>query len=91
MGSDHPDYATYLNNLAELMQDTGRLDEAEPLFLEALAVFEKVLGGSTNTQLELEETSKLCSPNSPTSLLAICHPSGALCRRIHEVKERARQ
>ena len=31
-GPDHPEVATALNNLAELLQDTNRLGEAEPLY-----------------------------------------------------------
>jgi tetratricopeptide (TPR) repeat protein/CHAT domain-containing protein len=35
---DYPDLATHLNNLATLYQSQGRYREAEPLFLEAVAI-----------------------------------------------------
>ena len=44
LGSDHPDTATSLNNLAELYRSQGKYAEAEPLFKRALAIFEKTLG-----------------------------------------------
>ncbi len=31
LGTDHPNVAIRLSNLAQLLQDTNRLDEAEPL------------------------------------------------------------
>jgi tetratricopeptide (TPR) repeat protein len=43
-GTEHPTVATALNNLAQLLQDTNRLAEAEPLMRRALAVDEKSLG-----------------------------------------------
>jgi tetratricopeptide (TPR) repeat protein len=43
-GPDHPHVATALNNLAGLLKATNRLDEAEPLFRQALAIWEKSLG-----------------------------------------------
>ena len=51
LGKAHPDYANRLNNLAGLLRATGRSDEAEPLYREALAVFEAALGeGHPDTQ-----------------------------------------
>ena len=44
LGTDHPDYATSLNNLAELLRATGRYEEAEPLFREAMETTGKALG-----------------------------------------------
>jgi len=41
---DHPELATYLNNLAQLLKATNRLAEAEPLYRRALAIDEKALG-----------------------------------------------
>ncbi len=38
-GRDHPNVAIRLNNLAQLLQDTNRLGEAEPLMRRALAIF----------------------------------------------------
>ena len=40
-GNDHPNVAAALNNLAQLLQDTNRLAEAEPLMRRALAIDEK--------------------------------------------------
>ena len=37
-------YATALNELAQLLQDQGKLDEAAPLMRQALAIFKKVHG-----------------------------------------------
>ena len=37
----HPEVATYLNNLAQSLQDTNRLKEAEPLMRRALAIDEQ--------------------------------------------------
>ncbi len=41
---DHPAVATSLNNLAVLYKNQGKYSEAEFLYLEALAMFERVLG-----------------------------------------------
>jgi tetratricopeptide (TPR) repeat protein len=43
-GSEAPQYATALNNLAQLLKDANRPAEAEPLFRRALAIDEKSLG-----------------------------------------------
>ncbi len=43
-GPEHPNVATYLNNLARLLQETNRLSEAEPLIKRTLAIFEKCYG-----------------------------------------------
>ena len=43
-GSDHPDVARDLNNLARLLQATNRLGEAEPLMKRALAIDEQSYG-----------------------------------------------
>ncbi|MFN7999618.1 MAG: tetratricopeptide repeat protein [Acidobacteriota bacterium] len=42
-GADHPNVATDLNNLAQLLQDTNRLAEAEPLMRRALKIDEAEL------------------------------------------------
>ena len=44
LGSDHPDTAADLSNLAVLLLATGRLAEAEPLLRRALAIDERWLG-----------------------------------------------
>ena len=43
-GPEHPDVAIRLNNLAQLLQATNRLDEAEPMMRRAVKVFEDSLG-----------------------------------------------
>ena len=43
-GPDHPNTATFLNNLAALYQAQGRYADAEPLYQRALAINEKALG-----------------------------------------------
>ena len=43
-GPDHPKSPTDLNNLAQLLQATNRLAEAEPLMRRALAIDEKSFG-----------------------------------------------
>ncbi|MGB0084687.1 MAG: FxSxx-COOH system tetratricopeptide repeat protein, partial [Rhodomicrobiaceae bacterium] len=43
-GPDHPRVAIDLNNLAQLLQDTGRLAEAEPLMRRALGIDEAAYG-----------------------------------------------
>ncbi|MBT7486116.1 MAG: tetratricopeptide repeat protein, partial [Rhodospirillales bacterium] len=44
VGSQHPDMATRLNNLASLYRDQGRYAAAEPLYKQSLAIWEKALG-----------------------------------------------
>jgi tetratricopeptide (TPR) repeat protein len=44
VGSDHPDVAESLNNLALLYQRKGDYAQAEPLYKHALAIKEEVLG-----------------------------------------------
>jgi tetratricopeptide (TPR) repeat protein len=43
-GEEHTEYATAINNLAELYRAQGRLPEAEPLLQRSLAIREKALG-----------------------------------------------
>lgn len=43
-GTEHPNVAIRLNNLARLLQDTNRLSEAEPLMRQALGIFLASLG-----------------------------------------------
>ena len=43
-GADHPEVAIRFNNVAELLQATNRLAEAEPLIRRALAIDEKSYG-----------------------------------------------
>ena len=41
LGAEHPNVATVLNNLAQLLKTTNRLGEAEPLMRRSLAIDEK--------------------------------------------------
>ncbi|MHC4620694.1 MAG: tetratricopeptide repeat protein [Planctomycetota bacterium] len=43
-GKDHHKVAICLNNLAQLLKETGRLKEAEPLMHRALEIFTRSLG-----------------------------------------------
>ena len=43
-GAEHPEVAVDLNNLAQLLQATNRLAEAEPLMRRALAIDETSFG-----------------------------------------------
>lgn len=45
-GHDHPEVSTDLNNLAQLLQVTGRFREAEPLIKKSLEIDEKKFGPS---------------------------------------------
>jgi CHAT domain-containing protein/Flp pilus assembly protein TadD len=44
LGSDHPDLAGPINNLAVLYDGHGRYDDAEPLYRRSLAIKEKAFG-----------------------------------------------
>jgi tetratricopeptide (TPR) repeat protein/CHAT domain-containing protein len=43
-GTDHPEIATVLNNLADLYRSMGNYAKAEPLLQRALKIYEKALG-----------------------------------------------
>ena len=44
LGKEHPAYATDLNNLASVLEDTGQYAEAEPLHRHALEIRRTTLG-----------------------------------------------
>ncbi len=44
LGGNHPDVAISLNNLAVLLSNTGRIEEAEPLLRRALQIRESNYG-----------------------------------------------
>jgi tetratricopeptide (TPR) repeat protein len=44
LGSEHPETAISLNNLAKLLREQGRYGEAQPLLERALKIHENVLG-----------------------------------------------
>ena len=60
-GPDHPDVAIDLNNLAQLLQATNRLAEAEPLMRRALAIDEQAYGPTTPTSPSASTTWRSCS------------------------------
>ena len=43
-GKDHPNVATFLNNLAYTYNSLGDYAKAEPLYMRSLAIVEKALG-----------------------------------------------
>ncbi|MEO1463908.1 MAG: tetratricopeptide repeat protein, partial [Pseudomonadota bacterium] len=43
IGEGHPDFALRLNNLAGVLMEQKRWDEAEPLFEQSLAILEATL------------------------------------------------
>jgi len=69
-GSDHPDVANRLHNLAGVLRDTNRLNEAVPIYRRALAIlvqfaratghqhpkFELVLGNYVRALREIGRT-----------------------------------
>ena len=44
LGSDHPDVAKQLNNLALLCQNQGKYEEVEKYYQRALSIYESKLG-----------------------------------------------
>jgi tetratricopeptide (TPR) repeat protein len=44
LGENHPDYATSLNDLAELYRNMGDYAKAEPLYQKALEIYKKAFG-----------------------------------------------
>ena len=71
-GPDHPNVAAHLNNLAVLLLDTNRLDEAESLIRRALAIDERSYGPNhpmiairlNNLALLLQDTNRLAEAES---------------------------
>ena len=55
LGENHPSVAISLNNLAELYSSQGRYEEAEPLYLQALAIAEQALGENHPTTVMIRE------------------------------------
>jgi tetratricopeptide (TPR) repeat protein len=56
---DHPDVATGLNNLASLYKSQGKYSEAEPLYLEALAMSKRMLGTNHPTTITVRNNLQL--------------------------------
>ncbi len=46
LGQDHPEVASKIDNLANRYYSEGRYEIAEPLYVEALDIAERVLGES---------------------------------------------
>ncbi len=59
-GSEHLDIAIDLNNLAQLLQATNRLEEAEPLMRRALAIAWKALCSGHPTVQVHQENLRYC-------------------------------
>ena len=65
LGPEHPDVAIDLNNLAQLLQATNRLEEAEPLMRRALAIDEKSYGPEhPNVAIDLNNLAHCCRPRT---------------------------
>ena len=68
-GPGHPNVAASLNNLAQLLQDTNRLAEAEPLMRRALAIDEESFGlGHPNVAIRPEQSGAAASGRPRTVL-----------------------
>lgn len=81
-GEAHPNVATGLNNLAQLLQNTNRLVEAEPLMRRALAIDEASFGeGHPNVATVLNNLAQLLQD---TNRLAEAEP---LMRRALTIAE----
>jgi tetratricopeptide (TPR) repeat protein len=79
-GAEHPEVATGLNNLAQLLESTNRLAEAEPLMRRALAIDEKSLGAEhPDVARDLNNLARLLQA---TNRLAEAEP---LMRRAWEI------
>ena len=60
LDTQHPDVARDLNNLAQLLQATNRLAEAEPLMRRALAIVEASFGSQhPNVAIHLNNLAQL--------------------------------
>jgi CHAT domain-containing protein/Tfp pilus assembly protein PilF len=84
LGEDHPDYATSLNNLAELYQRVGEPGKALPLCQRALEIRKKALGEDHPAYAE--------SLNNLAELYrGVGEPGKALplCQRALEIRKKA--
>ena len=65
-GPEHPNVARDLNNLAQLLQATNRLGEAEPLMKRALAIDEKSYGPEhPNVAIALNNLAPIIAGHQP--------------------------
>jgi tetratricopeptide (TPR) repeat protein len=83
-GPDHPEVAFHLNNLADLLRITNRLDEAEPLYRRVLQIFEASLG--TDHPNVATALNNLASLLQDTNRLDEAEP---LYRRALEISDRS--
>jgi tetratricopeptide (TPR) repeat protein len=84
LDENHPNVATALNNLAQLLQDTNRLAEAEPLMRRALAIDEQIFGAEhPNVAIRLNNLAQLLKD---TNRLAEAEP---LMRRALAIDEQS--
>jgi len=60
LGSDHPQLAAFLNNLAILYQAQGRCSEALPLYERTLAIGEKTLSRDDQRMATLSKNIETC-------------------------------
>jgi tetratricopeptide (TPR) repeat protein len=52
-GKEHPDTARSMNNLASLYFEQGKDKQAEPLYLQALSIYESLFGSSRDSEYHL--------------------------------------
>ena len=68
LGDKHPSVAISLNNLAKLYDSQGKYEEAEPLYLQALAIAEQALGENhPNTIIFRENLQMMRQQQHPSS------------------------
>jgi tetratricopeptide (TPR) repeat protein len=84
LGGDRPEVALGLNNLAQLLQTTNRLQDAEPLMRRALEIDEKNYGGEHPRVAR--DLNNLASLLQATNRLAEAEP---LMRRALEIDEKS--
>ena len=76
-GPDHPNVATALNNLARLLQDTNRLEGAEPLYRRAWRSTRPRTVPTTQPSLQFSTAWRICSV-PPSGWARPSHCSGGL-------------
>ena len=100
-GKEVLEYATALNNLAMIYENTGRYDEAEPLFDQALSIRRRVLGADhPDTAISLNNFAALYRAQGRYSeaaqlfneaveimerVLGVEHPNTKVARENYEV------
>ena len=81
-GPDHPNVAIGLNNLAQLLQATNRLSEAEPLMRRALAIDERVVRpGPSQRRHDLNNLAAAAAGHQPAGRGRAADAAGAGDRR----------